>query len=287
MATTSQEESPINEIAIAQPELGAAEIARLTMPQAGVYEPPTLEPATADRKNHTGKRILATVAATLAIGGLAACSHETSGEPQRASTVATSAGSPTSGEATPVIESPATSLPPTDSEQPTIGSTSPTPESTAGSDGSQIDTTTLEGLAKAKPIWVEVDNVLAPFGTKDIIKQLYLDIQLADQTGDLDFLDAALGEDPTTELYTNLADNVNKFQEYFATNRAAQLNYTFRPTQIQQDGPASLTWNLVVEENNGTGLKTYGEEIILGKYPNPDGTERWIITDIGVQAAGS
>jgi hypothetical protein len=134
---------------------------------------------------------------------------------------------------------------------------------------------------------VEVDNVLAPFGTKDIIKQLYLDIQLADQTGDLDFLDAALGEDPTTELYTNLADNVNKFQEYFATNRAAQLNYTFRPTQIQQDGPASLTWNLVVEENNGTGLKTYGEEIILGKYPNPDGTERWIITDIGVQAAGS
>lgn len=270
MAIAFQEEPPINEAALA-PVLETAEIARLAVPAA--------EFAPIEQRSHAGKRFIAAVTATLAIGGLAACGNETvSGEPHRTGPVVTSSANPSSSESAPTTE-PSTSPSPTDTLLPG-GSTSPTPEDTSGGDGSQIDTTTEEGLAKARPIKIEVDNSLAPFGTRDIIKSLYLDIQLADQTGDLDFLDAALGEDPTTELYTSLSDTVHQFQAYWATNRSAKLGYIYQPTEVQQEELNSLTWNLVVEEDNGTGIAKYQQNITLGKYANGDGTERWIIASI-------
>lgn len=140
---------------------------------------------------------------------------------------------------------------------------------------------TQEQLNTMQPLVVKYSES-ANTGSPEVIKELYKDLQYADQTGRVDFLTAAIGQDNMgSTLGTEYLNDINQFQQWFQLHPDERLSFEYVPSDIKPDPSVTTpTYNLIVTQKTGDTVQKYAQAITLKTVTDTEGNISWIISSV-------
>ena len=227
-------------------------------------------------KNHRGRNILIGATAALAAAGTVISVVSASGKSNKSTPpVAESTPNPTPT-ATPSTPTPTST--PSATSIPIVAPTN-TPEVTASP--STSTGLTAEQLLNMAPIPVPFDPQ-HPNGSEAAVQAIYQNLQLADITGRVDFLSAALG---ATNLQSDIGNlyqqDMTQYQTFFENNPDQRLIYKYEATNIHQADPTSTTYNLIAVQTIGGRTTKSAQTIELAiQYDNKGNRQGWILRSV-------